>query len=58
MVELAIFNGLPHLLAPVQTDPKKVSRALHWVVLEMENRYKLFAKLGVRVHLIGDTPLV
>ncbi|MBI4227121.1 MAG: DNA translocase FtsK [Candidatus Omnitrophica bacterium] len=48
MVELAIFNGLPHLLAPVQTDPKKVSRALHWVVMEMENRYKLFAKLGLR----------
>jgi len=48
MVELAIFNGLPHLLAPVQTDPRKVSRALHWVVLEMESRYKLFARLGVR----------
>ncbi len=48
MVELAIFNGLPHLLCPVLTDPKKVSGALSWVVNEMEERYKLFAKLGVR----------
>lgn len=48
MVELAIFNGLPHLLCPVLTDPKKVSGALSWVVNEMEERYKLFAKIGVR----------
>ncbi|MBM3252748.1 MAG: DNA translocase FtsK [Candidatus Omnitrophica bacterium] len=48
MVELAVFNGLPHLLCPVLTDPKKVSGALGWVVNEMEERYKLFAKLGVR----------
>ncbi len=48
MVELAVYNGLPHLIAPVQTDPKRVSKALNWVVLEMETRYKLFAKLGVR----------
>ena len=48
MVELAAFNGLPHLLCPVVTDPKKVSIALNWVVNEMESRYKLFAKNGAR----------
>ncbi len=48
MVELTPFNGLPHLLTPVLTDPKKVPLALHWVIEEMENRYRLFAKLGVR----------
>lgn len=48
MVELAPFNGLTHLLCPVVTDPKKVSAALNWVVNEMEERYRLFAKLGVR----------
>lgn len=47
-VELAAFNDLPHLLAPVVTDPKKVSHALNWAVSEMEERYELFAKLGVR----------
>ena len=48
MVELVIFNGLPHLIAPVQTEPKRVSKALNWVVQEMETRYRLFARLGVR----------
>lgn len=48
MVELSIFNGLPHLILPVLTDPKKVPLALDWVVGEMETRYRLFAKLGVR----------
>ncbi|MCK4423675.1 MAG: DNA translocase FtsK, partial [Candidatus Omnitrophica bacterium] len=48
MVELAMYNGLPHLLCPVVTDPKKVSGALAWAVNEMEKRYKLFAKAGVR----------
>jgi len=48
MVELAVFNGLPHLIMPVVTSPKKVAAALHWVVEEMETRYRLFAKLGVR----------
>jgi len=48
MVELAMFNGLPHLLCPVVTDHKKVSGALNWVVNEMESRYRLFAKLAVR----------
>ncbi len=48
MVELAVFNGLPHLLMPVVTNPKKVPAALEWVIEEMETRYRLFAKLGVR----------
>ncbi|MDP2939359.1 MAG: DNA translocase FtsK [Candidatus Omnitrophota bacterium] len=48
MVELAPFNGLPHSLCPAVTDPKKVSLALNWVVNEMEQRYTLLAKLGVR----------
>jgi S-DNA-T family DNA segregation ATPase FtsK/SpoIIIE len=48
MVELAPFNGLPHLLCPVVTDVKKVALALNWVVNEMEERYRLLAKLGVR----------
>jgi len=47
-VELAAFNNLPHLLAPVVTEPKKVSHALNWSVNEMERRYELFAGLGVR----------
>ncbi|MBU3958299.1 MAG: DNA translocase FtsK [Candidatus Omnitrophica bacterium] len=48
MVELAPFNGLPHLLCPVVTDAKKASLALNWVVNEMEERYRLFAKAGTR----------
>lgn len=48
MVELAMFNDLPHLLCPVLTDPKKVSIALGWVVNEMDERYKLLAKVGAR----------
>jgi S-DNA-T family DNA segregation ATPase FtsK/SpoIIIE len=48
MVELAPFNGLPHLICPVLTDIKKVASALNWVVNEMEERYRIFAKLGVR----------
>ena len=48
MVELAPFNGLPHLLCPVVTEAKKVSSALNWVVKEMEERYQLLAKEGVR----------
>jgi len=47
-VELAIFNDIPHLLCPVVTEHKKVSGALDWVVGEMDGRYKLFAKVGVR----------
>ena len=48
MVELSVFNGLPHLVMPVLTNPKKVPSALDWVIEEMETRYRLFAKLGVR----------
>lgn len=48
MVELSIYNGIPHLLAPVVTDPKKAAAALKWVVKEMETRYELFAASGVR----------
>lgn len=47
-VELTIYDGIPHLLAPVVTDPKKASAALKWVVEEMEKRYELFASSGVR----------
>jgi len=48
MVELAIYNGLPHLLCPVVTDAKKASGALSWVVNEMEERYKMLAKAAAR----------
>ncbi|AVX19447.1 DNA translocase FtsK [Carboxydocella sporoproducens DSM 16521] len=48
MVELSVYNGIPHLLAPVVTDPKQATAALKWVVTEMENRYSLFAASGVR----------
>src|ERR1700692_2909826 len=48
VVEMQIYNALPHLVMPVVTDPKKVLLALRWVVNEMENRYKIFAKVGVR----------
>jgi len=47
-VELAVFNDLPHLLSPVVTDVKKVASTLAWVVNEMDSRYELFAKSGVR----------
>lgn len=48
MVELSVYNDIPHLLIPVVTNPRKASKALQKVVDEMENRYKLFAKVGVR----------
>jgi S-DNA-T family DNA segregation ATPase FtsK/SpoIIIE len=48
VVEMQIYNRLPHLVTPVVTDPKKVLLALKWVVDEMEMRYKIFAKVGVR----------
>ncbi len=48
VVELSVYNGIPHLLIPVVTDPKKASGALNWAVMEMTDRYKKFAELGVR----------
>ncbi len=48
MVELAPYNGLPHLVTPVITDAKQATAALKWVVLEMEKRYELFSQKGVR----------
>ena len=44
MVELGIYNGIPHLLIPVVTDPKKAAGALNWAVQEMQRRYNLFAE--------------
>ncbi len=48
VVELSVYNGIPHLLIPVVTDPKKASGALNWAVAEMTDRYKKFAEYGVR----------
>ncbi|MEQ8746356.1 DNA translocase FtsK 4TM domain-containing protein [Pyruvatibacter sp.] len=48
MLELSVYDGIPHLLSPVVTDPKKAVVALKWVVREMEERYKIMSKLGVR----------
>ena len=48
MLELSVYDGIPHLLAPVVTDPKKAVVALKWTVKEMENRYRLMSKIGVR----------
>lgn len=48
IVELSVYNGIPHLLIPVVTDPKKAAGALAWAVQEMENRYLMFAEKGVR----------
>ena len=48
MVELAPYNGIPHLLIPVVTDPKKAAGALQWAVYEMMKRYKTFSELGVK----------
>lgn len=63
VVELGIYNGIPHLLVPVVTDPRKAAGALGWSVTEMERRYKMFADRGVRdlagynkfVENLGDT---
>ncbi len=48
VVELSVYNGIPHLLLPVVTDPKKASASLQWAVNEMTNRYNMFAKAQVR----------
>ena len=54
MVELAVFDGIPHMLLPVVTDMKKASLALRWAVDEMERRYQLFADAGAR-NLVSTT---
>lgn len=55
MVELTDFNGIPHLICPVVTEPKKAATALRWMVREMEKRYEDFAKNGVRdIHRFND----
>ena len=48
VVELSVYNGIPHLMVPVVTDPKKAAAALHWGVAEMTKRYQLFAEMNVR----------
>ena len=48
IVEFSVYNNLPHLVVPVITDPKKVGIGLRWAITEMEKRYKLFARVGVR----------
>ena len=48
VVELSVYNGIPHLFSPVVTDPKKAAGALNWAVTEMTNRYNTFAEYGVR----------
>jgi S-DNA-T family DNA segregation ATPase FtsK/SpoIIIE len=58
VVEMQIYNELPHLVTPVVTDPKKVLLALRWVVEEMELRYQIFAKSGVRnITAFNERPL-
>ncbi|MBU1693488.1 MAG: DNA translocase FtsK [Verrucomicrobia bacterium] len=59
IVEFSVYNHLPHLVVPVITDPKKVSIGLRWAINEMEKRYKLFAKVGVRnIHAFNRRPLM
>ena len=48
MLELSVYEGIPHLLAPVVTEPKKAIVALKWTVREMEERYRAMSRLGVR----------
>ncbi|MGR8997431.1 MAG: DNA translocase FtsK [Gammaproteobacteria bacterium] len=60
MLELSVYEGIPHLLTPVVTDMKEASNALRWAVAEMERRYKLMSKMGVRNiagynHLLDET---
>lgn len=55
MVELTMFNGVPHLMAPVVTDPKKAAMVLRWMLTEMEKRYKRFSQEGVRdIHRFNE----
>jgi S-DNA-T family DNA segregation ATPase FtsK/SpoIIIE len=57
MLELSVYEGIPHLLTPVVTDMKEASNALRWAVAEMERRYKLMSKMGVR-NLAGFNHLI
>ncbi len=57
MLELSVYEGIPHLLTPVVTDMKKASNALRWAVAEMERRYKMMSKMGVR-NLAGFNQLI
>ena len=57
MLELSVYDGIPHLLTPVVTDMKEAASALRWCVEEMERRYRLMAALGVR-HMLGYNTLV
>ena len=61
VVELSVYNGIPHLISPVVTEPKKAAGALRWAVQEMERRYRLFAQSGVRdvtrYNQVGDEHL-
>lgn len=58
VVELSVYNGLPHLLIPVVTDPRKAANALNWAVSEMTNRYKVFAANSVRdIHTYNEKML-
>ncbi|MGR9046329.1 MAG: DNA translocase FtsK [Gammaproteobacteria bacterium] len=57
MLELSVYEGIPHLLTPVVTDMKEASNALRWAVAEMERRYKLMSKMGVR-NLAGYNQLI
>jgi S-DNA-T family DNA segregation ATPase FtsK/SpoIIIE len=57
MLELSIYDGIPHLIAPVVIDPKKAAGALQWAVTEMETRYKLMSEQGVR-NIIGYNDFV
>jgi S-DNA-T family DNA segregation ATPase FtsK/SpoIIIE len=52
IVEMKVYNDLPHMLIPVVTEPKKVPGALKWLLVEMERRYQIFSKVGVR-HIAG-----
>ena len=57
MLELSIYDGIPHLLTPVVTDMKEAASALRWCVAEMERRYRLMAAVGVR-NLAGFNTMV
>ena len=48
MLELSVYEGIPHLLLPVVTDPNKAAQALKWAVSEMERRYQIMSEMGVR----------